>query len=457
MKIRWIIAFVFCTIFPNLHPHQLYSQDLLPKGSHVDFYAGLNAHGGKVVLPSTEFRFYQSNKDESCNFGFYWHTDKFVKQLPWVIKAGNLTPAGLYSKIKNPLLSSSLSPFSSVSSEATGLTANLPSYNTFSRSSSYYIQGGYSNSKTVLQELLISYWNSQNEDIQVLSAKIKISPTKKLSFALSGCSGYFDYGTNHSNSWFTEELFYHNGTHFCGISQLSVSLPSFSSLFTLGTFQSPFGSFQNLYRLESKYKSNHFIFSFSSAFVPDEILTGDDKQEKSLLQLKGSLQYKYITGLKQPVGIKTGIAFLSKTNFQEETTSLKLASGIQISSSLYSLAVLTLINTNLIVPDAGTSQLTLKSGELSLKNSWYFQTFCPSIGMSETLTPSSDYSSLTTSTSWEFIYHFTDNPNISDKYKYTIQIKNNLPVKRTLSNSIILKTKIRQLSFTGSISLSMEF
>lgn len=444
-------------IFPGVRSAAVFCDDILPKGSSVDLYVGQKAYGGKIIFSGAEFRLYESTESDAFNYGFCWHTEKIMKSLPWVIKAGNLTPGGLYSKMKNPLLSSSLSPFSSVPSEATWLTATLPSYSSFSSSSSYYLQCGYSNAKAVLQELLISYWSSQAEDIQALSAKIKFCPVKKLNVALSGCSGYFDFETDYNNSWFSDDLFYHNGTHFCGITQLSVSLPAFSSLFTLGLFESPFGSFKNLYKLESKYKSSHFIFSFAGLYIPQQLITSSDITEKEMLQLKTGLQYKFITGTRQPVCVKTGIATVCKINLSEEEHNLKAATGIQISAPVTSLAATALVNTNVTVPQAGTSQLHFKSCELKLSNTWYFQSFCPTIACSQSFTPATDFSTLTTVSSYEFNYNFTGNPKVSDKYKFSVTKKNNVITKKSFSNTISLKTKIKRVSVTGAFSMSMEF
>lgn len=470
MRIKWLLKFLLPGIYFLFEVTSAFSIEIFPKNTHLDFYLDKEARGEKITLPGMIFCMYTSNQDKQ-NLGLSMNAEAFCKYLPWSIKAGNLTPVALYSKLKSPLLSSTVSPFGSVAGEAACVNANLPSHVSFNRPSSYFLQCGYTNKKTVLRNVLFNYWNSGEETIDVVSGKIKFVPFKNFSVAASVCFGYFDYSDNSSTSWFMEEPYYHEGTHFCTAGQFSLGSTHQKTLFTMCLFENPYGSYERVFRGETKINSNHFIFNFAGAFVPEKCITSDDSTLAPQIQLKGGVQYHFVAGEKVPVFVKTGFGFYSKINLEPENAGgslteenesvqkhpLKLCAGIQVSSAITAVNFVTTVNGAAKVTDAGTTQLHFDNGGFTLKNTWYLQNFCPTLSAGITFNPSDDYTSLTTVQNYEFNYAFTGNPNISDKYKISITRKNGLVEKKSFTSSVNLKTKIRRVSCTCKFGMSLDF
>lgn len=456
MKIKWLLIFGFWAIILN-QSFFVYAEDLFKKYSHADFYMDGEAHGGKIVFPLAEFRLYESADKMNENFGFAWFSDKFISSFPCSIKCGNLTPGGLYSKMKNPLLTSTVSPFGSVTTEANFVTTKLPGYSSFTRPPSYYLQCGYSNENLFLRDLKFSFFNSFEENIQVLSGIIKFTFCKNMHISLSSCSGYFSYPEKTNSSWFSNSEYYHKGTHFCTASQLSLSLPFVNTLFTLANYESPFGGFENIYRLESKIKSGHFIFSFGGVYLPGTILTSDASTESEMAQIKCGVQRNWITGKTFPILIKAGLNSYCKINFQTDEHPLKTGFGVQFTFPISVLSFNIITGNILKTTENAPVQTLFNSFEFNIKNSWYIKNYTPSISISKSFTPSSDFTSTTIKTTAELSLGYLSNPSITEKFKYENTQKDGEKDKQTISSSINLNYQIHKISITAKFSLLLKF
>lgn len=425
--------------------------------SHLDLFIDKQACGGKLILPCTEVRFSQKLDNSNSNFGVLWTLEDVYKKAPCSIKCGSLSPGGLYSKLKNPLLTSGVTPFSSPQTDASCLTTSLPSYSNFSKEDSYFFELGYKNRKSVIQDARINYFNSAADSLEIVSSKIKLAVTKKLNLAGSVCGGYFEYADNESNSWFVNEQYYQQGIHFCTASQLAVTSPVFSSLFSFFLYESPFGYYQNVYRLENKLKSKHFIYTLSSAYVPEKCITSSDKSLSPLVQVKSGLQYQFLTGHSFPVFVKTGINTFANINLTQEEHDLKIGAGVAVSSLFYSINISTTLNNTVKMTGAGNSQIHFESGNIKIKNSWYIKSFTPTIGASFSYNPSDDYTSFTTTQGYELNFSADTNPSIVLKNKVTLEAENLLNQGKNYTGSIVVKTRIKQVNVTGKLSLSLDF
>lgn len=425
--------------------------------SHLDLFIDEQACGGKLILPCTEFRYSQSLKQEEINFGLAWSSEKVIKQLPFSIKCGDLSAGGLYSKLKNPLLTSSVSPFSTPVTEAACLTTTLPSYTSFSKETGCFFEAGYKNKKTTLQEFKINYYVSPQDALEVVSSKIKLALANKLNVSSSVCAGYFEYSNNESNSWFIDEQYYMDGIHFCTGSQFAISTPGISSVFSLFLYESPFGYYQEVYRLENKLKTTHFIYSLNSAYVPQKLITSSNKVLAEQLQLKGGLQYQFITGHSFPVFVKTGVNTFANINLREEEHDLKFGAGVALSSPFYSLSITAALNNSVKMSGAGSTQVHFENGSIKLKNSWYFNIFTPTLAASFSYNPSADYTSFTTLQGYELNLAVDSNPNIVLKNKVTLSHKNFINTGKNYTASVSLKTRIKWLTVSGKFSIKFEF
>lgn len=455
MEIKWFRTFVISTVLAVKVFQPSFSQELFTKYSHLDYYLDSETQGVKVILPCIDFRFYQSGENEI--FAFSWFSDKLIKSFPCSIKVGQLSPGGLYSKLKNPLISTSVSPFSSASSEATCLTATLPSAKSSFKNDSYFLQAGITNKKTFFRDLRLNCWYSPDEQLEVFSAKLKVSPAKGMTLAISTCAGYFGYSDNESTSWFVDEQYYCAGTHFCNVSQLSFMFSGISSLFTLGTYESPFGTYTNVYRTETKLKSDHFIFTFSSAWLPQKTITSSDSILMPNVQGKAGLQYYYMTGRKIPVFVKTGVNTYCKIEYEQKEYPVKFGTGLQVSMPFTAITLTGSVNGNLSLPNSATSQLQFEGASISLKNVWYFRLLSPGFTISQSYNPSADFTSISTTENYEFNLNLTTNPRISDKSKIIIKRNNWQITSRTFLTDITVKGSLKNLNLTCKLGLEMEF
>lgn len=345
----------------------------------------------KINLPFAEFR--TSGRDNDINFGFASFSDKICPKYPFVIKCGNLSTGGAFSTMNSPLLSSASSPFDSGNTSVNCLTTSLPGISSFSKPVSVFFQIGYNNKKNVLSGLKLNCFYSPEDDIVLFSCLQKISILKnKLVLQSSQAFGELPYDENTSSSWFIpEDLYYHSGKHFCSLFQLGITAEAFKTTFTINTYESPFGQFDSVFRVNSSLKSNHFFFTFSTVYIPTEnILTSSQKKLHECLQFKESIQYKTVFGEKLPWFLKSGICAYTKVNLTGTEHDADLSAGFQVSSGFTSLSFTGTISSIIHSTQITVSEFELDSISLKLKNSWYFTNITPSVSFGINIAPSNN-------------------------------------------------------------------
>lgn len=344
-----------------------------------------------------ELRF--SIKDDENNFGLSATSSKLSKYFPFYIKCGNLSAAGLLSKMNSPLLAASASPFSSSVSSASGLTASLPGYATFSRPVSLFSQLGI---KQKAFSLEFCNWYSPEEGKNVISLHGIYSFGKKSRLEIGAGGGFFPYKEMSGTSWFLDSPYYPAGSHLSAIMHLSLNLPLFKSYFMTTANESPFGGFEWNYRAENKFIFEHSSFT-SSVFYKGKAqadITASGKSLEPLLQLKENFSYKFTLNTPYfPVFVKNGLSLYNAFNLSSESHELKAGAGSQFLFPFMLLQFSVLANMTLetLMPDyflqpPSDFAISFDGASLSLKSVFYCGDFSP--GLTASLASSPDLENL---------------------------------------------------------------
>ena len=443
---------------------KLYSRASADSSFRVDFYTDSDKTlASKITTPYLETRF--SKREEKTNFGITISTKKIFPAVSFTLKTGNLSGGGSLSRLNNPVLSNSSSPFSSGISEPSLCTASLPGYTSFSKIPSAFFQVKLPPllNKTVSAE--VSCFASPEASSPVTSILISaVLFKRKLKINFSSAAASFPYTENSFSSWFSNEAYYPEGNHFCAINELSVQAgrkSTFYSGLTAVCYESPFGSLPLNLRLDLKFSSTHMDIYATGFYNPDDgIFTSSQKSLPSCAQLKGGFLLKSLMGKTSgtPVFVKTGINVFSTIYLMQLEHPLKINAGIQLSSGRTSFSLSGSINFLLIATEENLNpnQTDFDGFSVQLKDSWHFKYADIEGVFSAAWTPQKDES-------------------ISSKYKFTLNVSSNTAQKLSGSSSIAFNSKgdsdfqkkltaslnvrlyYRFIYFTGKLSFAADF
>ena len=423
-----------------------------------DFAAGLQE---KLLLPFLEVRSSQNLTEEGkWNWGSVFYTSRFWKHFPCQIKTGNLTAGGGISKLKEPALSQSITPFSKARTDVSEITAALPGLSTFKKPVSIFGEFCYADKKKIFSSSKLNFFYNKEDIFPVFSGSQTISLFKKIDISFASTAGIFTYPENTFNSWFTtSDFYYHEGCHFCINPQVSVKLPHFESLFSFPTYQTPFGKFLTVYKSENKLTLGRTIISASVFYNEHEnLLTTRDNVLKDMLQAKAGLQTTFPVGRRRPVFLRTGLSacttiMLSEKNF--DCHKIKLAAGGRLFSLLYSFSFTA--NSSFTL-DTTTRKICtdFDSATFQLSNSWYFSKITPEVVVATSLSPSKNYESLTTSEKVGLNLAFFKNPKVTASSALNFTQKDGISTKQEFSGSLAASWRIKYLSLTGKLAVKLE-
>ena len=329
MKKIWLIALLFNTLFTAFGQVELKEQ----LSKNLLYFGALNFPFVKAAYVG---------KDEKQAFNILASTQNTFENLCIKAQAGNLSAAGALSKLNNPVLSASSSPFSTAQTTVNGITVSSPGTSSLSKPVSYFAQfdfAGKQKRSSLIKGLAnliyiqnnTNYFSFSDKDAFALSSLLKASVNKKASFSLSTALGLFPYEENYSSSWFSKayfDNFYYEGKHYCQNIQGNVSLGNFNSLLSASVYESPFGTYDWTFRNENKFSRNNLNLNFSHFYSPTQVFTSSQKVTGNLYQAKTSVQYSFISLLNEKLFItKTG-AGLYYSNKADENT-VKAAVGIK--------------------------------------------------------------------------------------------------------------------------------
>ncbi|MCR5188392.1 MAG: hypothetical protein K6C97_05605 [Treponema sp.] len=252
--------------------------------------------------------------------------------------------------------------------------------------------------------------------------------------------GIFPYEENSISSWFTDQLYYHEGNHLCANYQLSIECGKFQTSFLQGLYENPFSSISSIYRSDSKFSTDRFTFTLSALYNPNTrentIITSSDKVIKNCMQFRSSLQYKYRCGKSFPIFIKNALASYLNLNLEESQQDLKFSAASQFICPFTSTSLLVNVNANLNTENPYSPSYDFDSATIKLQSSAYIKDFSPGITASITLNPSQSFDSLSISSKFGLNISYSKFPKISGNASISLNHKDGELSSRKLSASL---------------------
>ena len=434
MKHIWLIAFLF------MGSLCVWAQKISFRTDY-DYYKDEFVNSAKLSLPFVEAR--GSVKNDQWNYGLAATTQKLLPLFPVTFMAGNFSQSGSISRLNSPALSTSVSAFGGSSVKAQGLQASMPAVKTFTKPQTYFLQVGVSPKKIINSFDVSGFYNGQ---AFTYSSSLKFSPLKKVDFSICTTGGIFDYQKKKSDSWFLTEDFYNAGEHLCFNNQVCINTKSFSSLFIVGTYGTPFGVFLNTWRSENIFKFKHVTLNLSGFYNGNDlVITSSDKKINPLLQVKTGGKYQFIGIGKWPVICATGMNLLANINLADTEHTVKSAFGVKLIAS--NLTSQLSANINASVKNQENNLLVdFSGGSVQTTNSFYIKQLKTTASGKFTFTPN------TKKTSWTF----TEKAGLNFEYaslKGAISFAN----KNQITFTQRPEQQVSQISFTSSLNAKFQF
>lgn len=368
----------------------------------------------KFLLGECKFSF----QEEKVNLGVSAFTDPIAKNLGVSLKYGHLRLGGSLSKLNNPLLSSSNSPFSAGISTPSCISASLPTYTSFSNPFSLFFQfGNFIKKDSLLSWKANCFYSPESYKSACSLLLFKSFFNREMKLTGQFTLGYFPYDENSISSWFTDELYYHAGNHFCINYQQSFEYKKFYTSFLQGIYESPFGSWSSIFRSDNKISTDHFIFTLSGLYNPNTrentIITSSDKILDKGLQFRSSLQYKFRTGKIFPVFIKNAFGSYINIKLKEYDKDIKIFTASQITCPHTAISLLACVTGALNTLNPYSPEVTFDYVTFKINSSFYTESFIPGINASVTINPSSSYDSISTLSAFGLKLNYSGFPKSS--------------------------------------------
>ena len=401
-----------------------------------------------------------AHQEGKVNTGIAAFSDAFAKNISFQLLSGNLSLGGSLSKLNNPLLSTSSSPFSSGFSSVDSFTASLPSYTSFSNPTRLFLQCGNLFKKSAFIHWKLNCFYSPEDKKNALSFYLNKNFFKnqlKLTGQIS--LGIFPHKENSISSWFTNEFYYHQGMHLCSNYQVSFEYKNFKTSFLQGLYETPFGSITSLFRSDNRLITDRFIFTLSTLYNPNKkektIITSSDKILENCIQCRFGLQYKYRTGKAFPIFIKNAFATYCNLSLasKEGPHDLRFCTGSQFTCPYTSNSLTLNVNGTLYYKN-NTPSYSFDSLSIKLQNSAYIWAFNPGFNASVTLNPSQNFDSLSVSTKLGLQLTYSKFPKISGTASITLNHIDGELTSKKLSAS--LKSTFTYKDFSVILKLSAD-
>ena len=356
MKKIWLIALIFNTLFFGFGNTQNFSEQFrldLFASEKLDFEKGTSGdlslknnftdnllYGGTLFLPF--LKLFYIRKDKNQAFSMQASTQNLLQGIYITALAGNLSFSGALSKLNNPVLSTSSSPFSAAQTGISGITVSSQSTSALSKPFSYVLQFDFTGKKVCSFKKKVSanilytqksenFFSFSNNDTLAFSSLLKLSNKKKNTFSFSTALGLFPYDENVSSSWFSKGFlnnYYYHGKHYCQNIQGSFLIKDFSTSLSASVYESPFGNYFWTFQNENKLSPGNLTINFSQFYSPYPVFTSSSKIVKISYQAKTSIQYNLFSILNDKIFLtKTALGFYYSQT--DENTIYKISAGIK--------------------------------------------------------------------------------------------------------------------------------
>lgn len=432
----------------------------LKKDFYLTFYGDNKknfAVDAKTSFSQTRFSFCE----DAFNFGISAFSYKFLPSFPFVLKAGNLTEGGSLSKLKSLALSGGNSPFSANFSSAGGIYSGLPGYTSFSKPASVFSEIGFANKnfKTLfLKDLKLDCFYSPEKENFAFSLSAKSSFLKnKIKSTFSFTSGIFSYDERFSSAWFSDDLFFPGGKHFCSLYQFTFEFPFYKTTFSLGNYENPFGIFSNVYRLDNSFSLKSANFSFSAYYNPNSQKDGVLSASGSVLQDVFQFRSSFVHKIRLKNGfLRNGVSAYSKTGLSENFSDLKFSLGSQFNSILFSASFYVASNFKITREFDNRTECELKSVSAVFSNRWYFAILSPALSANVSLTFSDNRNVVNSASKIAAKVYFQKNPKINAESSYSFSIKNGEVSSQHINFSIYSKFSVKKINFLCNLGWKTE-
>ena len=454
------LSFLMLTASIFFLPQKLNSKDVSLKQSTLSFYIDSNnTFGLNIKNPFGEFHY--ACQEEKYNFGITATSEKF-SLFPVTFRTGHLSTTGSLSRLNSPLLSSTVSPFSTGFSEAACITTSLPGNSSFSKPVTLFFQSAVSPKSSTINSIKInSLYDPQNCQLAFSGLGTFQFFQKKLKIKTSVTTGFFSYQENTFSSWFSNELYYPQGNHFCSLYQNTLQYKAVSSTVSAGVYETPFSAWSYILRADNKLNLNKFGFNISVLYNPntykDSVLTSSGKTLSDTLQLKNGIQYKFTTGRSFPVLIKTGIQNFLNINLSQNQHPVKIAAGLQLTTPFYAASLTASAGFNCNSSYISNMTLLFDKAAVQFKNTFYFQFAVPSFTYNFTFDPSDDYSSISTVNKFNISLYYLNQSKISSNCSLTVNGKDKECTEKKISFGITSKFMYKQINITLKFSADNTF
>ena len=438
MKYIWLIAFLFTFLFVGGPAGWGQSISLR---SDYDCSKEEFVNSTRLYLPFAEAR--ASIKNDEWNYGLAATSQKSLPLFPITFLTGNLSQGGSISRLNSPALSTSVSAFGGSMVKVSGLQVSMPSAKSFTKPQSYFLQAGIAPKKIIRSFDVSTFYNGEGF---TYSTFLKLSPLKKVDFSFCTTGGIFDYQKKKADTWFLTEDFYREGQHLCFNNQIGINTKSFSSLFILSTYESPFGAFVNTWRTENLFKFKRFTFNLNGFYNGNDlVITSSDKKISPLLQVKTAFKYQFMGDLGLPLICATGFNLLANINLSDTEHTLKSAFGFKLTGA--SVTSQLTANINATVKNQENNLLLDFSGaSVQTTNSFYIKQLKTTAGGKFTFTPNAKKTRWTYTEKGELNFEYA-----AAKGVISFTNKNQLTFTQKTEEA---QTKI---SFTSSLNAKLQF
>lgn len=391
--------------------------------------------GGKISSPFSEVCFYKNT--DKLDFGISTLHQSKLENLFFDIKYGNLIFSKSISKLHNPLISNSVSPFEILNLNESTIGATLPGINSSAHSKSVFLSSEYRNSKNILQDIKLTGFYIPT-DKAGLNSLIKLK-NKNTILSFSATNELFSASTSPPATWFSKDLYgmkdfyFHEVLLFDSLNQIFYTGKHLSSLITVELYESPFGKLNTIFKSENKLKQGKFLFQFSGLINRNQIytLTGSGKKIDDCIQGKCGGQYQFTLKRKIPYFIKIGFNTYYKYDLIPDSNDveLKISCGEQITTPLYRLAIIYNNDWNL----KKNASLYWKCNT-QIKNFWYLKKITAGIQCDFSYEKKGNTNS--TVQNVKIYSNFWENPKITLNINCTFLEKNHTYEKCTFGFSI---------------------
>ena len=450
MRYIQLIAFFFFMAFASLCGG---NQALHALNVQQDYSARLNLsflEGRCNLERKNEFRY---------NWGVCIHTDQLFPVIPVIFKTGNISSGGIVSRLNSPELSPVLGTSAGQIKPAV-LEASLPSWNSFSKPVAWFLQGGYSSKKTDIKTARISIFADKQHFTGSLDFKFIFKKSITTTLCLTG--GFYPYKQSEVSSWFNDACFYHPGSHVCMGSQLSVSSKNAGTLWIINAYESPSGKFLPVFRTENYFKHKNFSMNLNAFYNQNEnVITSSGKTLSPKLQLKTTLNYQFLNGIKTPVIIKNSFSTQADIKLNSDTHNLKTAAGIKFTGEINTVNIVAKASFNVKKLNKSTA-ITFSNGNIDLSFGTVVRNFKPEFSAKFTFETDDNKQK------WNFsqkaginlryygIIELTNNNTLTFLQKnYSAVNPSNLKKDINFSSAIGIKTVIKDLSLAMNITFEI--